>query len=70
MAAFTFARLLALFCAVVAITHTVVAAPTAEVDVRTPTKRNFLASAPHFVIYNDKWVTLPSAADLAGYNVL
>lgn len=70
MATFAFARLLALFCAAVAITRTVVAAPTAELDVRTPTKRNFLASAPHFVTYNDDWVTFPSAATLTGYNVL
>ncbi|KAF7972364.1 hypothetical protein HWV62_18154 [Athelia sp. TMB] len=70
MAAFTFMRLLAVFLAALAVSHSVVAAPT-EVDARAvPQKRsNFIASAPHFVIYNDKWVSFPSATELAGYNV-
>lgn len=71
MATFTFMRLLAVFLAALAVSRSVVAAPT-EVDARTvtPKKDNFIASAPHFVIYNDKWVSFPSTAELAGYNVL
>ncbi|KZP07837.1 carbohydrate-binding module family 5 protein [Athelia psychrophila] len=70
MVAFTFMRRLALFVAGIAVSHSVVAAPS-EVDARsvTPQKRNFLAAAPHFVIYNDKWVTFPTPDELVGYNV-
>ncbi|KZP29177.1 glycoside hydrolase family 18 protein [Athelia psychrophila] len=70
MTTFSFMRLLALFVAALAISHSVVAAP-AEVDARsvTPVKRNYIAAAPHFVIYNDKWVSFPSSSELAGYNV-
>ncbi|KZP18067.1 glycoside hydrolase family 18 protein [Athelia psychrophila] len=70
MTAFSFMRLLALFVAALAISHSVVAAP-AEVDARSvaPEKRNFVAAAPHFVIYKDLWVTFPSSAQLSGYNV-
>ena len=71
MVAFTFMRKLALFLAGIAVSHSVFAAPS-EVDARSvaPQKRNFLAAAPHFVVYNDDWVTFPTAAELAGYNVL
>lgn len=71
MVAFSFLRKLPLFLAGIAISRGVVAAPT-EVDARSvaPQKRNFVAAAPHFVVYNDDWVTFPTAAQLAGYNVL
>jgi len=36
---------------------------------QTLSARSAAPAAPHFVAYDDKWITPPSAADLQGYNV-
>ncbi|EIW78988.1 glycoside hydrolase family 18 protein [Coniophora puteana RWD-64-598 SS2] len=53
-----------LFAAALSITG-VVAAPVNQ----TLSARSAAPAAPHFVAYDDKWITPPSAADLEGYNV-
>ncbi|EIW78965.1 glycoside hydrolase family 18 protein [Coniophora puteana RWD-64-598 SS2] len=53
-----------LFAAALSITG-VVAAPVNQ----TLSARSAAPAAPHFVAYDDKWITPPSAADLQGYNV-
>ncbi|KAF7980246.1 hypothetical protein HWV62_38975 [Athelia sp. TMB] len=72
MSTFTFMRLFALLYTFVSI-RSIAAAPVAPtVETRHSLSKRpstFVASAPHFTIYNDKWLTLPSAEELTGYNV-
>lgn len=72
MSAFTAMRLFALFYTLFS---GVTALPTTidarnSVNKRDNSSTTFVAKAPYFTIYNDKWVTLPSVEDLEGYNVL
>ena len=73
MSTFAFMRLFALLYTFVSISN-ITAAPVAlTIDARHSLSKRastFVASAPHFTIYNDKWLTLPSADELTGYNVL
>lgn len=70
MSSLSFTRLLALFSVLVYLVGGATASPTIDTRVAKPKSNAYIASAPHFVIYNDKWVGFPSTTDLAGYNVL
>lgn len=68
MTALAFVRLLALFGALIS---SVAAAPVIDARNSVVKRSTFVAPAPHFTIYNDKWQeVLPTVAQLAGYNVL